>query len=69
MHAFRVVMELDVLEYLLLGLLRILVCLSLDEFRLQCLEKGLGDSIVVGIARTRDRLRDAMVPECLPRRP
>jgi hypothetical protein len=59
-HALRIVIELDVLEYLLSGLLLVLVYLPLDKLLLQRLEKRLGDCIVVWVARTRNRLRDAM---------
>jgi len=50
-HALRIVIELDVLEYLLSGLLLVLVYLPLDKLCLQRLEKRLGDCIIVGVAR------------------
>lgn len=63
MHALRVVIEFDVLEYLLSRLRLVLVSFPLHELCLQRLEERLSDSVVVRIARPRDGLGDPVAFE------
>lgn len=53
MHAADVVVQLDVLEYVLLRLLPGLVAAPVDELPLERLEERLGDGVVVRVAGAR----------------
>ena len=67
MNALPVIEDLDVLEYLIFGLLSGLKSLQINKLRLERVEKTLGDGIVVAVSFTAHAGRNMVIVQKLPK--